>query len=146
MTRFAGTVGVLLVLVLSMAFAAANSAQRVTIDLGLFVLVRVPVTWVAFGGLFTGMFVMLVAGIHSDLRVRRILRERLAEEDREERDLVDDHQRELFPPPEAIEEVPATHMDEPLPDRDEHPPEDPQPLPGPGSWLAEESGGGGPDP
>ncbi|MNC96257.1 hypothetical protein D3C83_135850 [compost metagenome] len=44
------------------------------------------------------MVVMLVAGIHSDLKVRRILRERLAEEDREEKErlAVDRSQRDLF--------------------------------------------------
>ena len=42
---------------------------------------------------------MLVAGIHSDLRVRRILRARLQEDADEERGaMVDRHQRELFSP------------------------------------------------
>jgi hypothetical protein len=43
------------------------------------------------------MVVMLVAGINSDLKVRRILRERLAEEDREEKArAVDRSQHDLF--------------------------------------------------
>ncbi len=105
MTRLLGPFAVLLVLILSAAFASANAAQRVTIDLGLVMLYRVPVTSVAFGGLFTGMVVMLVAGINSDLKVRGILRRRLEEEDREERALIDRDQQDLFPPvPEENDE------------------------------------------
>jgi uncharacterized integral membrane protein len=96
LTRFAGAAGVAIVLVLSMAFAALNGGQRVTIRLGFANFYRVPVTGVAFGALILGMVVMLVAGIHSDLKVRRILRERLAEEDREERARIDQGQHDLF--------------------------------------------------
>jgi uncharacterized integral membrane protein len=96
-TRFAGTAGVLFVLALSMAFAALNGGQRVTLRLGFATLYRVPLTAVTFGALILGMVVMLIAGIHSDLKVRRILRERLAEEDREEKaHLVDRSQQDLF--------------------------------------------------
>ena len=98
MTRFLGLLAVLVVLVGSFAFGSMNAGQRVTLDLGLFVLYRVPVTVVAFGGLFTGMVVMLVAGINTDLKVRRILRRRLEEEDREERARIDRDQRDLFQP------------------------------------------------
>jgi len=83
---------------LAFAFSSMNAAQRVTIDLGFVVLYRLPVTAVAFGGLFTGMVVMLVAGINSDLKVRGILRRRLEEEDREERERIDRDQQDLFPP------------------------------------------------
>ena len=98
MNRLAGIVGVLLVLVTSMGFAALNGGQRVTIRLGLITLYRVPLTVVAFGGLILGMVVMLIAGIHSDLRVRRILRERLAEEGEAERAriFIDQSQTSLF--------------------------------------------------
>ena len=97
MTRFAGAVGVFVVLAFSMAFAALNGGQRVTLRFGVATLYRVPLTAVAFGALILGMVVMLVAGIHSDLKVRRILRERLAEEDREEKaHLVDRAQQDLF--------------------------------------------------
>ena len=97
MSRLAGPAGVLVVLALSMAFAALNGGQRVTLRLGVTTLYGVPVTAVAFGALILGMVVMLVAGIHSDLKVRRILRERLAEEDREEKArAVDRSQRDLF--------------------------------------------------
>ncbi|MBW3534636.1 MAG: DUF1049 domain-containing protein [Gemmatimonadetes bacterium] len=98
MSRWAGAAGVLAVLVLSMAFAAFNGGQRVTLRLGFLTLYRVPLTVVAFGALILGMLVMLVASVHTDLRVRRILRERLAEEDREERAraAVDRNQRDLF--------------------------------------------------
>ena len=96
MTRFAGGAGVVIVLALSMAFAALNGGQRVTLRLGVATFYRIPLTGVAFGALILGMVVMLVAGIHSDLKVRRILRERLAEEDREERARIDHSQRDLF--------------------------------------------------
>ena len=97
MSRFAGAAGVLVVLALAMAFAALNGGQRVTLRFGVATLYRVPITAVAFGALILGMVMILVAGIHSDLKVRRILRERLAEEDREEKArIVDRNQRDLF--------------------------------------------------
>lgn len=98
MSRLLVVVGVGLVLVLSMGFAALNAGQRVTLRLGVYTFYQVPLTVVAFGALIVGMVVMLVAGIYSDLRVRRILRERLAEEDREERAriFIDERQRDLF--------------------------------------------------
>lgn len=81
-----------------MVFAALNGGQRVTLRLGFATLYRVPLTAVAFGALILGMVAMLLAGIHSDLRVRRILRERLAAEDREERArfFIDRTQTNLF--------------------------------------------------
>ena len=99
MNRLAGAIGVLLVLVTSMGFAALNGGQRVTIRLGIATLYRVPLTVVAFGGLILGMVVMLIAGISSDLRVRKILRERLAQEGEEERArlFIDQSQTSLFP-------------------------------------------------
>ena len=45
-----------------------------------------------------GMVVMLVAGVRSDLRVRALLRQRLEDEDREERALIDRTQQDLFSP------------------------------------------------
>ncbi len=96
MSKLLGVAGVVAVLLLAMTFAAMNGDQRVTLDLGWVTLYRVPVTFVAFGGLFFGMLVMLLAGLNSDLRVRRILRQRLADEDREERGRVDVNQQDLF--------------------------------------------------
>lgn len=98
LSRLLGGVGIAVVLFLSMAFAAANGGQRVTLRLGFTTFYRVPLTAVAFGALILGMVTMLLAGIHSDLRVRRILRERLADEDREERAriFVDRTQTNLF--------------------------------------------------
>jgi len=85
------------VVALSMGFAALNAGQRVTLRLGFLTLYRVPLTAVAFGALILGMLVMLLASIHSDLKVRRILTERLAEETRAEPPgLSDDRQRDLF--------------------------------------------------
>jgi uncharacterized integral membrane protein len=96
-SRFASAAGVLVVLALSIAFSTLNGGQRVTLRLGLATLYRVPLTVVAFGGLVVGMLVMLGASIHSDLKVRRILRARLAEEGREdEARFVDRSQQELF--------------------------------------------------
>lgn len=97
MGRFTGALGVVVVLVLAMGFASLNGGQRVTVRLGVATLYGVPLTVVAFGGLMVGMVIMLVAGVRSDLKVRRILRERLAEEGIEERDrFVDRSQKDLF--------------------------------------------------
>ncbi len=97
MNRVAGVAGVALVLILSMAFATLNGGQRVTVRLGVYTLYSVPLTVVAFGGLITGMLIMLVAGVHSDLKVRRILRARLLQEGAEERSrFVDRSQQDLF--------------------------------------------------
>jgi len=95
-SRIPGAGGVLAVLVLVMLFARQNGGERVTLDLGFVLLQRVPLTYVAFGSLFLGMLVMLLAGVHADLRVRRFLRERLKEEDWQERQRVDLNQRDLF--------------------------------------------------
>ncbi len=87
----------LVALALAMGFASANSGQRVTLRLGLVTLYGVPLTVVAFASLLLGMIVMLVAGIRSDLKVRRILRARLEAEDIEERSrFVDRDQQDLF--------------------------------------------------
>ena len=99
MTRFIGPLGVVSVLVVSILFATLNGAQRVTLNLGVTILYGVPLTLVGFTGLVMGMVVMLVAGIRSDLRVRAVLRQRLEDEDREERALIDRTQQDLFIPP-----------------------------------------------
>lgn len=97
MSRFLWAVGIGVLLVLSMGFAWLNSGQRVTLRLGVVTLYGVPLTVIAFSSVIAGMLVMLVAGIRSDLKVRRILRARLVEEDREERNrFVDFDQRDLF--------------------------------------------------
>ena len=98
MTRFIGPLGVALVLVGSILFAALNGGERATLNLGVTVLYRVPVALIGFTGLFMGMVVMLVAGIRSDLKVRSVLRQRLEAEDREERAIVDRNQQDLFSP------------------------------------------------
>ena len=96
MIRFIGPLGVISVLVVSILFPALNGSQRVTLNLGVTVLYGVPLTLVGFTGLFMGMVVMLVAGVRSDLRVRTLLRQRLEDEDREERALIDRTQHDLF--------------------------------------------------
>ncbi|MDT8367855.1 MAG: lipopolysaccharide assembly protein LapA domain-containing protein [Longimicrobiales bacterium] len=98
MSRWLSLSGATGILLLSMIFAALNGGQRVTLRLGFATLYQVPLTVVVFVSLMLGMVAMLVAGITSDLRVRKILRERLAEERDEEhaRLLVDRHQTSLF--------------------------------------------------
>lgn len=106
MSRLVGVAGVVLVLALAMAFASLNGSQRVTVRLGFATFYGVPLTLVVFSGLILGMVIMLVAGIRSDLKVRRILRERLAEEGREESQrFVDRTQQELFEAERAREEA-----------------------------------------
>lgn len=109
MSRVLGFLVVVVVLLLSVGFAALNGGQRVTLDLGVVTLYQVPLTVAVFGSIVVGMTVMLVAGIHSDLRVRRILRERLAREDAEERArmFVDRDQHDLFDSSAGPEEVGA---------------------------------------
>jgi hypothetical protein len=51
MTRLLGVAAVLFVLVAAMVFAALNGGHRVTLDLWLVTFYRVPVAFVAFGGL-----------------------------------------------------------------------------------------------
>lgn len=84
-------------LALAMGFASLNSGQRVTLRLGFVTFYGVPLTVVAFASLLVGMLVMLVAGVRSDLKVRRILRARLEAEDLEERNrFIDRDQQDLF--------------------------------------------------
>lgn len=97
MSRLVSALGVLVVLFLSMGFASFNSGQRVTLRLGVATFYGVPLTVVAFGSVIAGMLIMLVAGIRSDLKVRSILRARLEDEAREERErFVDRSQQDLF--------------------------------------------------
>jgi uncharacterized integral membrane protein len=97
-SRLLGWIGVASLVGLSLGFAFLNSSQRVTLRLGVVTLYGVPLTGVAFGSVIVGMVVMLVAGVRSDLKVRRVLRARLAEEDRAERErFIDDSQQDLFP-------------------------------------------------
>ena len=97
MSRLGGVLGVAALLALSLVFAVLNGGQRVTLRLGLLTLYGVPVTVVAFGGLMVGMLIMLAASVHSDLKVRRILRARLAEEGRPDLDrFIDRSQQDLF--------------------------------------------------
>ncbi len=106
MTRFIGPLSLLFVLVVSILFAGLNGGQRVTVNFGVGILYGVPLTLVGFTGLFVGLMVMLVAGVRSDLKVRAVLRQRLEDEDREERAIVDRNQQDLFRPrpPEDEEE------------------------------------------
>jgi uncharacterized integral membrane protein len=96
-TRLLAVAATAVALVLAMGFASLNSGQRVTLRLGFVTVYGVPLTVIAFASLLLGMFVMLVAGIRSDLKVRGILRARLEAEDLEERNrFVDRDQQDLF--------------------------------------------------
>lgn len=98
MSRFLSGAGVTALIVFSLGFAWLNSSQRVTLRLGVVTLYGVPLTAVAFASVIVGMIVMLVAGVRSDLKVRRVLRARLVQEDREERERsIDASQQDLFP-------------------------------------------------
>ena len=97
MSRIIGAIGILLVMGLAVVLQSLNGSETVTLKLGVITLYDVPITVVAFFGLLAGMDIMLVASIHNDLRVRRILRDRLTEEDSEEKARVIDHrQHDLF--------------------------------------------------
>ncbi|HAY76362.1 MAG TPA: hypothetical protein DCY33_00880 [Gemmatimonadetes bacterium] len=98
MKRLLGWASVAILVGTSIMFASLNSSHRVTLRLGFVTLLGVPLTVVVFGAVIMGMVVMLGAGVQSDLKVRRILRARLVEEDREERArAVDQSQQDLFP-------------------------------------------------
>ena len=97
MSRIIRAIGILLVVGLAVVLQSLNGSETVTLKLGVITLYDVPITAVAFVGLLAGMVIMLVAGIHNDLRVRRILQDRLTEEDSEEKARVIDHrQHDLF--------------------------------------------------
>lgn len=103
MSRAAAAVGILAVLAGAVGFAFLNGAEHVTLRLGFATFRSVPLPYVVFAALIVGMLVMFAAGIHADLRVRRILVERLAEEDREERAFYDRNQQELWDQPAPVE-------------------------------------------
>ena len=97
MSRIIPAIGILLVAGLAVVLQSLNGSETVTLKLGVVSLYDVPITAVAFFGLLAGMVIMLVASIHNDLRVRRILRDRLTEEDSEEKARIIDHrQHDLF--------------------------------------------------
>lgn len=105
MNRLLSALGVAFIVVASLGFASLNSGQRVTLRLGFATLYGVPLTVIAFGSIIAGMVVMLVAGVRSDMKVRRILRARLEEENREERErFIDQSQQDLFPEESTNEE------------------------------------------
>ena len=97
MSRIIPAIGILLVAGLAVVLQSLNGSETVTLQLGVITLYDVPITAVAFFGLLAGMVIMLVTSIHNDLRVRRILRDRLTEEDSEEKARIIDHrQHDLF--------------------------------------------------
>jgi uncharacterized integral membrane protein len=95
LSRWLALAGIAAFVGLVIWFTAHNGDQRITLDLGFIRFYRFPVTMVAFAALLLGMLVMLLAGLHTDLRVRKILRDRLIEEARAE-GVTDLTQRDLF--------------------------------------------------
>lgn len=79
MRRLLAWLGLGAVVALTAFFAANNAGTRVVLDLGFVTFYRVPVAFVAFGGMVAGMAVVLAAGLHADLKVRRLLRQRREE-------------------------------------------------------------------
>ena len=97
LSRIIPAIGILLVAGLAVVLQSLNGSETVTLKLGVITLYDVPIPAVAFFGLLAGMVIMLVTSIHNDLRVRRILRDRLTEEDSEEKARIIDHrQHDLF--------------------------------------------------
>ena len=96
MPNVAGILGGIALLIVSLSFAVANGTQRVRVDLGFWTFYRVPLAWIVFASLLFGMVIMLLVGVHTDLKVRRILRDRLREENLEEQARIDRAQRDLF--------------------------------------------------
>jgi uncharacterized integral membrane protein len=96
LNRLPGIVAAVLVVVAAAWFAALNGAERVTLRLGITTLYYVPLSLVAFGSLLVGMVIMFVVGVRSDLRVRRILRERFMDEEAGEPGRRDRNQVDLF--------------------------------------------------
>ncbi len=82
MKRVLNWLGLGVVILLGVCFSIANAGRAVTLELGLFALHDVPVTFVAFGGMVVGMGIVLIAGMKADLRVRQLLRERYMEDRR----------------------------------------------------------------
>lgn len=132
MNRLGSVVAIVVILTLSMGFAALNAGQQVTLRLGFTTLYSVSLSSVIFATLILGMVVMLLVGLRSDLKVRRILLERLEQEDRDERAriFVDQAQTSLFdlPSQEPVDEPEPELGPGPAPEPGHHP--DPEPLPG----------------
>lgn len=101
MNRLAAATALIAASILAIGFTYLNGGALVTLRLGFVTLYRVHLTWVVYVSLIVGMGIMLVAGAHSDRRVRRILRDRLAAEDERERAqlFIDRNQQDLFEQP-----------------------------------------------
>ena len=82
--RLLGPLGAIGLLFIVVVFAIQNDFEKVRVNFGFMSFDRVRVPVLAIVGLIVGMFLMLLVGIESDLKVRAILRERLKEEAKEE--------------------------------------------------------------
>lgn len=107
MSRLTGPLAAGVALSFVLLFTRWNGSQRVTLDLGLWTFYRVPLAWVAVGSLLLGMGIMLLAGLHADLRVRRFLRDRMAREQDASDGIpwVDRRQQDLFLPAEPLPDI-----------------------------------------
>jgi uncharacterized integral membrane protein len=103
-SRLSGPLAAAVALAFVLLFTRWNGAERVTLNLGFWTFYRVPMAWIAVGSVLLGMGIMLLAGLQSDLRVRRFLRERLARDEAlaEEKARMDADraQQDLFRPPD----------------------------------------------
>ena len=57
----------------SFAFAAANAAERVTLNLGFLTLRSISLPVVVFSSVLVGMIVVFLVGLRADLRTRQLL-------------------------------------------------------------------------
>lgn len=74
MSRWVRLLDFVLLVVVALAFTAANGAERVQVDLGLITLQRVSLPVVVFASVLVGMALCILAGLRTDLRNRRRMR------------------------------------------------------------------------
>ena len=71
-----------LAVLLAGAFAYLNSGERVSLNLGVLMLFRLPLVALLFVAFLLGMVTMFVIGLRHDLHVRRVLRQYRIQEER----------------------------------------------------------------
>lgn len=78
MSRLPERVAALLLLAALAGFAYFNAGERVTLRLGVFIIAGIPLSVVITGSALLGMLAAFAVGLRADLRLRRLLRGRLA--------------------------------------------------------------------
>lgn len=76
--------GVAALALLAAAFAHLNRGETAAVHLGFTSFYRAPVAVLVLGSFLLGMIAMFLLGLRHDLRVRRMLRERVVETDETE--------------------------------------------------------------